>query len=646
MIEADLIRQDIHLYLEQHQKKDLLRFLTAGSVDDGKSTLIGRLLYDSHTVYDDQLAALKRDSAKKSSAGGEIDYSLLVDGLQSEREQGITIDVAYRYFATPRRKFIIADTPGHEQYTRNMATGASTCNLAVILMDARTGVLPQTRRHSFIAALLGIKHLVIAVNKMDLVDWSQEVFEKIREDYTDFATKLDVSDIHFIPLSALQGDNVVVKSLEMPWHAGPPLLGYLETVHIASDRNFIDLRFPVQYVVRPHLNFRGFCGTVTSGVIRKGDPVLVLPAGRTSRVKSIVTHAGELDEAFPPLAVTLTLEDEVDVGRGNMLVHPRNLPHRETNFEAMVVWMNDAPLRPGKNYLIKHTTHVVPGEVVACDYRIDVNTLHRVPAAGLALNEIGRVTFTLTRPIFFDPYVRNRGTGAFVVIDRQTNATLGAGMILDRQPSELSVSKTARELAKPQPRAVRSQVGSAEREQQFGHKAVVVWLTGLPKSGKSTVAFALEKRLFVLGCKAFVLDGYDLRQGLSRDLGFTADDRSENSRRAAEVARLAVDAGYIVVANFVSPYTSDRVTARDTIGAARYVEVYVNTPLDICAGRDQALFAKARSGEIKNFTGISAPYEPPAQPDLVLSAHQLTTDQAVDRVIQLLQQKGFLGSKP
>ncbi|MCK6471891.1 MAG: sulfate adenylyltransferase subunit CysN [Planctomycetes bacterium] len=642
MNESDLIKQNIGAYLDQHQRKDLLRFLTAGSVDDGKSTLIGRLLFDSKTVYDDHLEALAKDSAKKGSAGGEVDYSLLVDGLQSEREQGITIDVAYRYFATPKRKFIIADTPGHEQYTRNMATGASTANLAVILIDARHGVLPQTKRHSFIASLLGIKHIVVAINKMDLAGFSEKRFDEIREAYTDFAAKLEVSDTRFIPICAKDGDNVVERSTRMPWYQGTTLLSYLENVHIAGDRNLIDLRFPVQYVIRPNLNFRGFAGTVASGVVRKGDEVMALPSGRRSRVKSIVTLDGELDEAFPPQAVTLTLEDEIDLGRGDMLVHPRNLPHRDPAFEAMVVWMHQDGMRTGKSYLIKQTTNLVPGEVKDVAYRIDVNTLHRQEAeAGLALNEIGRVSIRLNRPVFFDPYKANRATGSFIVVDRMSNVTVGAGMILDRQPGELVPTKKAQERAKPGAHAPRSKVDAAARAQVFKHKAATVWLTGLPKSGKSTIAYALEKQLMDLGCHALVLDGQEMRQGLSRDLGFTADDRSENSRRAAEVARIATDAGLIVIANFVSPYASDRTSARETIGAERFLELYVDTPADVCAQRDPETYAKARSGELKNFTGVSAPFEAPAKPDLQLS-HQWPAEQCVSKIVELLRSRGII----
>src|SRR5688572_5425914 len=434
MQQVDLSKEDIHTYLERNQRKELLRFLTCGSVDDGKSTLIGRLLHDTKTIYEDQLAAVKRDSVKFGTTGeaGGVDLALLTDGLKAEREQGITIDVAYRYFSTEKRKFIIADTPGHEQYTRNMATGASTCDLAIILIDARHGVAVQTRRHSFIVSLLGIKHVVVAVNKMDLVGWSEEVFERIKTDYAGFVAKLDIADVEFIPLSALKGDNVVGKSNAMPWYQGPPLLAHLETVHIASDRNLADMRFPVQYVVRPNLDFRGFAGTMASGILRKGDEVVALPSGKRSRVQSIVTLDGELDEAFSPMAVNVTLKDEIDVSRGDMLVHPGNEPHVSAEIEAMVVWMSERPFAPGRSYWIKQTTRTVAGEISQLRYGVDVNTLGRRPITQLALNEVGHVVLGLNRPIAYDPYKTNVSTGAFIVVDRLTNNTVGAGMILER----------------------------------------------------------------------------------------------------------------------------------------------------------------------------------------------------------------------
>lgn len=486
----DLSQEDIHAYLARHQKKELLRFLTCGSVDDGKSTLIGRLLHDTKMIYEDQLAAVKRDSEKVGTTGaGEIDLALLTDGLKAEREQGITIDVAYRYFSTDRRKFIIADTPGHEQYTRNMATGASTCQLAIILIDARHGVMTQTRRHSFIVSLLGIRHVVVAINKMDLVDYSQEVFERIKADYTGFVAKLDLHDITFIPMSALKGDNVASKSDAIPWYSGPPLLDHLETVHIASDRNLTDFRFPVQYVIRPDLNFRGFAGTVASGVVRKGDEVMVLPSGKRSKVKSIVTYDGELEEAFAPQAVTLTLADEVDVSRGNMLVLPKNVPNVSSEIEAMVVWMAEQPLVPGRSYTIKQTTQQVTAEVSSFRYGVDVNTLEHRAIARLELNEVGHVQLSLTQPLACDPYRTNAATGAFILIDRLSNSTVGAGMILEagtgRGPGDAWVAEPAANL-KPRD----SLITPAEREQRFGQVPVTVLLVGLTGSGKGHIATA------------------------------------------------------------------------------------------------------------------------------------------------------------
>jgi bifunctional enzyme CysN/CysC len=621
---------------------ELLRLLTAGSVDDGKSTLIGRLLYDSRALPDDHVEGLARDSARRSSAGGAIDYSLLVDGLQAEREQGITIDVAYRYFATARRKFIIADTPGHEQYTRNMATGASTADLAIILVDARQGVVAQTKRHSYIASLLGIRHLVVAVNKMDLVGYDEAIFEKIRAGYARFAARLDVADLCFIPMSALHGDNVVERSARMPWYAGAPLLQHLETVHIASDRNLADLRFPVQYVLRPDLTFRGFAGTVAAGVLRTGDAVVVLPSGVGARVRALASGGVPVDEAAPPMAITVQLEEEVDVARGDMLVRADNLPHREASLAATVVWMSPQPLRVGKGYLFKHTTRTVAGEAVALQHRVDVHALEEQPAEELGLNEIGQVHFKLARPLFFDAYQRSRATGSFIVIDRMSNATVGAGMMLERQPGALVPS--GRTLGPPPPidPGARSQVAPAERAARRGHRGVALWVRGLPKAGKSTIAFAVERRLVDAGFCVLVLDAYDLRQGVSRDLSYSADDRSENSRRAAEIARLAVEQGLITIGSLTAPYAADRARARATIGADAFLEVYLTTPLAVCEARAREIFARARSGELPNFTGVSAPYEPGGA-DLELPAHELSVDACVDRVVELLRARGFLG---
>lgn len=640
---SDLIATDIDAYLAEHERKELLRFLTCGSVDDGKSTLIGRLFYDSKMIYEDTLRALERDSAIHGTTGGGFDPALFTDGLKAEREQGITIDVAYRYFSTAKRKFIIADTPGHEQYTRNMATGASTCDLAIILVDARNGVMTQTRRHSFIVTLLGIKHVLVAINKMDLVDFNQEVFEKIRADYKDFAARLDVPDLHFLPISALQGDNVVDPSPNMPWYRGSTLMSYLDSVYIGSDRNLEDLRFPVQFVNRPHLDFRGFCGTIASGIVRRGDEVMALPSRKTSRVRSIVTFDGELEEAFCPQAVTLTLEDEIDISRGDMIVRPGNVPKLEQRFDAMLVWMAEQSLVTGKQYLFKQTTKMVTGSVDVLRYRVDVNTLHRQEASTLRLNEIGRCAVTLTEPIAFDDYRRNRVTGAFIVIDRITNGTLGAGMILarataDQRHDHWDDAPLARTL-----HGHPSNVTAVERASRFGQTAVTILLTGLTGSGKSSVAYALERRLFDAGQACLVLDGQNMRLGISRDLGFTAEDRSENLRRSAEVAKLMNDAGLICIEAFVAPSEEVRQRAAQVIGAERFLVVHLSAPVDVCRQRDQrGQYAKADNGEIASFPGVSAPYEPPLAPDLVLPTHELSVDQCVDRILDMLRQKNII----
>lgn len=639
----DLDREDIHAYLARHQRKELLRFLTCGSVDDGKSTLIGRLLHDTKMIYEDQLAAVKRDSEKVGTTGaGEIDLALLTDGLKAEREQGITIDVAYRYFSTDRRKFIIADTPGHEQYTRNMATGASTCQLAIILIDARHGVMTQTRRHSFIVSLLGIRHVVVAINKMDLVGFSQDRFEEIKEDYTDFVAKLDLRDITFIPMSALKGDNVASRSDAMPWYSGPPLLDHLETVHIASDRNLADLRFPVQYVIRPDLNFRGFAGTVASGILRKGDEVMVIPSGKRSRVKSIVTYDGELENAFAPQAVTVTLTDEVDVSRGDMLVHPDNLPQVTSQVEAMVVWMAEQPLVPGRTYTLKQTTRQVTAEVSVFRYGVDVNTLEHRAIPRLGLNEVGHVQLSLTQPLACDPYRTNPATGAFILIDRLTNNTVGAGMIQEagggRGVGDGWSSEPA-ELLKQR----ESLVTPAEREERFGQVPMTVLLVGLTGSGKSRIAYALERRLWDEGRAVTVLYGQNMRQGLNRDLGFTADDRSENLRRSAEVAKLLNDAGVTTIAAFVAPHESVREKAKQLIGRDRVLEVYCTAPMDVLRARDQSgAYRLADEGKIAQMPGVTANFEEPKAADLVLQTDQISVEQSVDQIVELLRSKGFL----
>ena len=640
---SDLIATDIEAYLAQHERKDLLRFLTCGSVDDGKSTLIGRLLYDSKMIYEDQLEAMKKDSVRYGTTDTEFDPALLTDGLKAEREQGITIDVAYRYFSTAKRKFIIADTPGHEQYTRNMATGASTCDLAIILIDARLRVLTQTRRHSFIASLLGIKHIIVAVNKMDLVDYSQETFDRIVADYAAFAAKLELGDVHFLPMAALRGDNVVHHSENMPWYEGSPLMHMLENVYIASDVNLIDFRFPVQYVNRPNLNFRGYCGTVASGIVRPGDEVMVFPSRKTSRIKAIHTFEGEIAQAMPPLAVALTLEDEIDISRGDMLVHPHNVPMEAKSFEAMVVWMAEEPLRLDKQYFIKHTTNKTPGVVTDVRYRMNINTLHRESADQLALNEIGRCAFALEKSVAFDPYRKNRACGAFIVIDRLTNNTVGAGMVLDRMPEQVLQRDVPVQVDAQKSAHIREETGLisvTDRESALGQRGLTVWLTGLSGSGKSSIAEQLEQRLHAAGLHVYRLDGDNVRFGLNRDLAFSEDDRRENIRRIAEVARLFNQAGLIVLVPVISPFLADRRNAAEVIGPERFFDVYVDTPLEVCEERDvKGLYEKARAGEIPEFTGISSPYEPPENPALRLTTVDQSVEECTDAVFRAIEER-------
>jgi bifunctional enzyme CysN/CysC len=641
--QSTLIASDIDEYLAQHERKELLRFITCGSVDDGKSTLIGRLFYESKMIYEDQLAAIKKDTGRYGTTGGEIDLALFTDGLEDERQQGITIDVAYRYFSTDKRKFIIADTPGHEQYTRNMATGASTADLAIILVDARHGVLTQTKRHSFIVSLLGIKHIVVAINKMDIVHYDESVFEKIKADYVDFASRLELPDVHFMPISALQGDNVVTNSPNMPWYTGSPLMPLLETVYIGSDRNMEDFRYPVQLVLRPNLNFRGFAGTIASGIVRRGDEVMSLPSRKKSRVKGIVTFDGEREEAFAPQSVTLTLEDEIDSSRGDMLVRPGNVPKVDHKFEASVVWMSEEPLVPGKQYLFKQTSKLTTGAVSTLRYRVDVNTLHREPAPALALNEIGRCAITLTAPIAFDAYRRNRATGSFIMIDRLSNATVGAGMILDREPDDAAADHWGDSATAEHLHGESSAVTAEEREARFGQKPATILLTGLTGAGKSTIAKALERKLFDLGRAVVVLDGQNMRLGISKDLGFTTAERSENLRRSVEVAKLFNDAGILCIGAFVAPDEEVRQKAAERVGHDRFLVVHLSAPLEVCRQRDtDGHYKLADSGELTNFPGVSAPYEPPVKPDLVLPTHEWPVGKCVDAVIRLLESRGVI----
>ncbi|HEV8438507.1 MAG TPA: sulfate adenylyltransferase subunit CysN [Methylomirabilota bacterium] len=628
-------------FLEQKVTKDLLRLSTVGSVDDGKSTLIGRLLHDTKSIYEDHLAALRADSARVGS-GPELDFALLTDGLKAEREQGITIDVAYRYFSSPRRHFIIADTPGHEQYTRNMATGASTANIAIILIDARHGILTQTKRHSFIAALLGIPRLLIAVNKMDLVGYSRHVFDRIVEEYTDFASRLGVADLKFIPISALLGDNVVERGRNMPWYHGESVLEYLETVYIGGDRNLVDVRLPVQYVIRPHQGFRGYAGQLASGILRRGEEILVLPSMRTSRIRSIDGPEGELDYAFAPMSVTVTLEDELDISRGDMLVHPKNLPVAQSSFEAMVVWMSEKPLSLDTPYVVKHTTRSTRATVRRVEYRVDVNTLSRSPAEALRLNEIGRLVLQTTQRLFLDPYKKNRLTGSIIVVDPISNDTVAAGMVIDRLPEDQLRSAPAT-LVAPRSENVRrelSPVSAEDRERLLGQRPLTLWFTGLSGSGKSSIAQELERRLQAAGRHAYSLDGDNLRLGLNRDLGFSRGDRTENLRRAAEVARLFNEAGTIVLVPVIAPFRDDRERARGIIGAERFFEVFLSTPLEVCEARDvKGLYRKARAGEIREFTGISSPYELPEGPALVVDTTGRTIQQCVDQIWRAIEGK-------
>ena len=637
----ELVSRDIHAYLAAHERKDVLKFLTCGSVDDGKSTLIGRLLHDSKMIYEDQLDAIRRDSKTTGTQRDGVDLALLVDGLQAEREQGITIDVAYRYFSTAKRKFVIADTPGHEQYTRNMATGASTCDLAVILIDARHGVLPQTRRHTFIARLLGIRHLVAAVNKMDAVDYDETIFDAIREDYFSFTAKLAVDDLHFIPLSALHGDNVVEQSPNMPWYQGATLMHLLENVQIAADQDTEHFRLPVQVVNRPDASFRGYSGSVAGGVVRTGDEIAILPSGRRAEVARIVTMDGDLDEAFAPMAVTLTLTDDVDVSRGDVLASPDGLPHSADEFDAMVVWMADEALVPGRQYLVKHGARQIAAHVSALRYRVDVNTLRHQGAARLSLNEIGRVTVSLTESIVFDAYTESRALGGLIFIDRVTNVTVGAGMAL--APGGSIAAAAWDRTPHGALHAAVSRVGADERAARLGQRPVTVLLTGMARSGKTAIAHAVERKLFDLGGLATVLDGQSFRLGMSRDLGFSPAERSENIRRAAETARLINEAGLVCLTSFVAPEEAVRERARHAVGDDRFLEVFLTAPLAVLKDRDEdGLYAAAERGEAPHVPGVTEAFEAPGRPDLTLRTDAHGVDACAERIVELLREKGFI----
>ena len=618
-------------YLAAQEKKSLLRFLTCGSVDDGKSTLIGRLLYDTKLLFEDQLSALEKDSKKFGTDGDNIDFALLVDGLEAEREQGITIDVAYRFFATDKRKFIVADTPGHEQYTRNMATGASNSELAVILIDARKGVLVQTRRHAYIASLLGIRHIVLAINKIDLVDYSQSTFDAIVADFTNFAKTLGFASQVAIPLSARFGINVIAKSDATPWYKGPSLLGHLETVDVDTALADKPFRLPVQWVNRPNLDFRGFSGTIAGGRVKPGDSITVAKSGRASTVARIVTMDGDRDEAVAGDAVTLTLADEVDISRGDVLADPLARPNVSDQFAAHLLWMADEELLPGRQYLLKLGTATVPAQVSTLKHKIDVNTLSSHAAKTLALNEVGYANFALAQPLAFDAYRDNRDTGGFILIDRFSNATVGAGMIDFSLMRATNVHWQAMDVNKD------------ARARMKGQKPAVLWFTGLSGSGKSTIANLVEKSLTAEGKHTYLLDGDNVRHGLNKDLGFTDADRVENIRRVGEAAKLFVDAGLIVLVSFISPFRSERRMARDLVDGGEFIEVFVDTPIEVCMQRDpKGLYQKAKAGTLKNFTGIDSPYEPPENAELIIHTVDAEPDIHAQAIVAWLKEHGYV----
>ncbi|UVE17440.1 sulfate adenylyltransferase subunit CysN [Pseudomonas sp. LS44] len=629
---SDLIAEDIEQYLKAHEHKSLLRFITCGSVDDGKSTLIGRLLYDSKMLFEDQMEALEADSKKVGTQGGELDFALLVDGLAAEREQGITIDVAYRFFSTDQRKFIVADTPGHEQYTRNMVTGASTADVAVVMIDARRGVLTQSRRHSFLASLIGIRKVVLAVNKMDLMDYSEKVFNDIVDDYRAFAKQINLQDVTAIPMSALRGENITEQSAHMPWYRGTTLMGYLETVEIdEAHQQKLSFRMPVQWVNRPNLDFRGFTGTIASGVVRPGDRVRVLPAGQESHIARIVTLDGDLQQAVAGQSITLTLTDEVDCSRGDVLATAEDPASVADQFQVSLIWMHEQPMLGGRPYLMKIGGKTLPVTLAAPKYKINVNTMEHLATKELALNEIGVCNLSSSQPIAFDPYKDNRETGSFILIDRLSNATVGAGLI------EFSLRRSQN---------IHMQhvdVSKKARAEQMGQKPVLLWFTGLSGAGKSAIANLLETRLYARGRHTYLLDGDNVRHGLNRDLGFTDGDRVENIRRVAEVGKLFVDAGLIAITAFISPFQSEREMARKLLGEDEFLEIFIDTPLAVAEERDpKGLYKKVRRGELKNFTGIDSPYEAPDAPDIHIQTTRMTPEQAVDRIIATLVEREII----
>lgn len=620
---SDLIASDIKGYLKSHENKSLLRFITCGSVDDGKSTLIGRLLYDSKMIFEDQMAALEADSKRIGTQGEQIDFALLVDGLAAEREQGITIDVAYRFFSTDRRKFIVADTPGHEQYTRNMITGASTADIAVVLIDARKGILTQTRRHSNLVKLVGINEVVLAVNKMDLVDYRRDVFEKILADYTEFADQLGIENVTAIPMSALAGDNITSHTTNMPWYRGSTLMEYLETVPVIVDAaQSRPMRMPVQWVNRPNLDFRGFAGTLASGIVNVGDTVRVLPSGKESKIKGIILHTQELSQAVASQAITLTLEDEIDVSRGDILCDPATPATIADQFEARLVWMVDEPMQPGRSFWLKCGTRTVNASVTRINHQLDVNSFEKLAATQLTLNALASCNISTDQPLVFDPYTENKTTGGFILIDRLSNSTVAAGMIdfalrlaTTVVPHTFTLNKAVRAAAKAQtPKAI--------------------WFTGLPGSGKSTIANLVEQKLHATGKHTYILDGDNIRHSFNRDLGFTETDRIENIRRIAEVANLMVDAGLIVLVTSISPYRADREMARSLFDQGEFIEIFVDTPLELAEQRDpKGLYKQARSGTIKNFTGIDSPYEAPPSPEMRIDTALTSADIAATQIV-------------